>query len=166
MKILESLKNSMCNDKKIKIFDPLRKKEVVLTPEEKVRQSIICWLHSEAKVPMGLMMSEFAFKFNGLDYRADIVIFDRNVNPIMLVECKAPSVKIDNYVIEQGIRYNRVLKVPYMMFVNGEKCYICKYIEEEQDKNSKKENKKAHFEFLSKLPSYSELIKKPKNAVK
>ena len=79
------------------IFDPLRKTEVALTPEEQVRRQ----------------------------YRADIVVFGRDAAPLLLVECKAPGVRIDREVIEQGIRYNRVLNVKYMMFTNGEKMYFC-----------------------------------------
>ncbi len=108
-----------------KVFDPLRKIEVALTPEEKVRQNVISWLNSQLGIPMVMMASEYAFRFNGLTYRADIVVFGRDTKPLMLVECKAPSVKIDSEVIDQGIRYNKVLGVKYMMFVNGvNMCFL------------------------------------------
>ncbi len=108
-----------------KVFDPLRKMEVALTPEEKVRQDVIRWLNVRMGIPMVMMASEYAFHYNGLVYRADIVVFGRDTKPLMLVECKAPSVKIDAGVVEQGVRYNRVLGVKYMMFVNGVKmCFF------------------------------------------
>ncbi len=108
-----------------KVFDPLRKIEVALTPEEKVRQDVIRWLNQKLRIPMVMMASEYSFRYNGLTYRADIVVFGRDTKPLMLVECKAPSVKIDEDVVGQGVRYNRVLGVKYMMFVNGVKmCFF------------------------------------------
>lgn len=101
------------------IFDPLRKRDVALTPEEGVRQKMIMWLHQKLGFSLNLMMSEYSFKYNGLLYRADIVVFDKNREIKVLVECKAPSVAIDREVIEQGIRYNRSLNVQYILFANG-----------------------------------------------
>jgi len=130
------------------IFDPLRKKEVALTPEEGVRQDIISWLNIEYHIPMSLMMSEYAFKFNGLTYRSDIVIFNKIPQPIMFVECKAPDIKITHKVIEQGLRYNKVLKVKFMLFTNGSQTYLCKY-DSSQDR----------YIFIDKIPDYKEIIK-------
>ena len=107
------------------IFDPLRKIEVALTPEEQVRQSVIDWLHRDRGVPMVMMASEYSFQYNGRKYRADVVVFGRDAAPLLLVECKAPGVRIGRKVLEQGIRYNRVLNVKYMLFTNGEKMYFC-----------------------------------------
>ena len=74
------------------IFDPLRKREVALTPEERVRQNMILWLQQALGYSPGRMMSEYSFKYNGLTYRADIVVFDKEGNIETLVECKAPGV--------------------------------------------------------------------------
>lgn len=101
------------------IYDPLRRKEVAMTPEEEVRQKMIVWLNVRLGFSLNLMMSEYSFKYNGLQYRADIVVFDKNREIKLLVECKAPSVEIDREVIEQGIRYNRSLNVKYILFTNG-----------------------------------------------
>lgn len=101
------------------IFDPLRKKEVALTPEEAVRQGVITWLNQEQGIPLVRMQSEYAFTYNGLQYRADILTFDRDLSPEILVECKAPSVKIDRDVIDQVVRYTRVLKVKKIVVTNG-----------------------------------------------
>ena len=70
------------------IWDPLRKKEVALTPEERVRQWCIGVLAGQIQVPMHLMMSEAGFKLGGKQFRADIIVYDRNVQPLMVVECK------------------------------------------------------------------------------
>lgn len=107
------------------IYDPLRRKEVAMTPEEEVRQKMIVWLNVRLGFSLNLMMSEYSFKYNGLQYRADIVVFDRNREIKLLVECKAPSVEIDREVIEQGIRYNRSLNVKYILFTNG--VSLCGY---------------------------------------
>lgn len=107
------------------IYDPLRRKEVAMTPEEEVRQKMIVWLNVRLGFSLNLMMSEYSFKYNGLQYRADIVVFDKNREIKLLVECKAPSVEIDREVIEQGIRYNRSLNVKYILFTNG--VSLCGY---------------------------------------
>ena len=107
------------------IYDPLRRKEVAMTPEEEVRQKMIVWLNVRLGFSHNLMMSEYSFKYNGLQYRADIVVFDKNREIKLLVECKAPSVEIDREVIEQGIRYNRSLNVKYILFTNG--VSLCGY---------------------------------------
>ena len=101
------------------VFDPLRKKEVALTPEEGVRQAVIAWLRDTVGIPQVRMQSEWPFKYNGLTFRADIIVFDRNLNPEILVECKAPEVAIDRKVAEQVIRYVRVLKVKHIIITNG-----------------------------------------------
>lgn len=111
------------------IFDPLRKTEVALTPEEGVRQAVIQWLNVERGVPLCMMASEYAFKYNSRQYRADVVVFGRDGNPVLMVECKAPSVRIDRSVVEQGIRYNRVLNVRYMIFTNGSSMYCFERVE-------------------------------------
>ncbi len=107
------------------IFDPLRKREVALTPEERVRQNMILWLQQALGYSPGRMMSEYSFKYNGLTYRADIVVFDKEGNIETLVECKAPGVKLDQTVIEQGIRYNMTLNVKCIIFTNG--STLCAY---------------------------------------
>ncbi len=132
---------------KKQILDPIRKKELVLTPEELVRQNVIQWLNKECNVPLALMAVEHPMSYNGVKYRADIVVFDRSANPLMLVECKAPSVKIDNEVIQQGLRYNRVLKVKIMMFTNGQYTYICTVNKETQK-----------YEFITEPLTYEKML--------
>ncbi len=101
------------------IYDPLRRKWVARTPEEEVRQAVIAWLRDVQGFPTGLMESEYGFVYNRRRYRADILAFDRLLRPHLLVECKAPGVKLDAQVIDQVVRYTRVLKVHYVMITNG-----------------------------------------------
>lgn len=101
------------------IYDPLRRKMVARTPEEEVRQTVIAWLRDVKGVPETRMESEWGFTYNRRRYRADVVVFDRNLQPQLLVECKAPGIAIDAKVIEQVVRYTRVLPVRYILVTNG-----------------------------------------------
>lgn len=109
------------------IWDPLRRKEVALTPEEKVRQWFIAEVLSKAmKVPMHMMSSEVQFSYGSKKYRADILILDRNARRLAVVECKRPDVVIDAAVLEQALRYNNSLDVGYIMLTNGHSTVVCR----------------------------------------
>jgi type I site-specific restriction endonuclease len=101
------------------VWDPLRKKLVALTPEEKVRQWFIGVLRDSAQVPVHMMMSEVALKFGDKPYRADILVYGRDTAPLMVVECKREDVTIDRAVLEQALKYNLVLDVGYIAVTNG-----------------------------------------------
>lgn len=105
------------------IFDPLRKKEVALTPEERVRQWFIGVMSGVMGVPRHMMMSEASFSYGGKKYRADIVVWNRDASPLAVVECKRPDVSLDRPVLEQALRYNIVLNVSYIIITNGLKTY-------------------------------------------
>lgn len=126
------------------IWDPLRKKEVALTPEERVRQWFIGVLSQSVGVPMHLMMSEVGFKLGGKQFRADILVYDRKAQPLAVVECKRPEVDLSAEVLDQAIRYNMVLNVKYIMITNGTATYI-----------AGKEGER--FVFLNRVPSYNEM---------
>jgi hypothetical protein len=130
----------------MEIYDPLRKKYVRRTPEEEVRQGIIRWLNSECDVPMTMMASEYSFVYNSRKYRADVVVFDRSLAPAMMVECKAPSVTLDQVVIDQVTRYARVLKVRYILISNGTVSHICE------------RNGDGNYTFISGMPDYNKII--------
>lgn len=106
------------------IWDPLRKKEVALTPEERVRQWFIGFLNTELKVPLHLMMSEVAFNLGEKRFRADILIYGRNASPLAVVECKRPEVRIDSEVARQVIRYNMSLNIRYIFITNGNSSFV------------------------------------------
>ncbi len=111
------------------IFDPLRKKRVALTPEEQVRQFFIAWLNKERNFPLSLMASEYSICYNRQRFRCDIVCFNKTLEPQVIVECKAPDVKLTNVVIEQIARYNMVLRVKYLIITNGCDTYVLKFNE-------------------------------------
>ncbi len=127
------------------IFDEIRKKYVRLTPEEWVRQNFVQYLISEKEFPQSLIVIEKGLTLNELKKRADILIY-KNTQPILIVECKAPSVKISQETFNQIARYNMVFKVPYLIVTNGIDHYCSKINFESNG-----------FEFLKDIPSYQVL---------
>lgn len=106
------------------IWDPLRKKLVALTPEEKVRQWFISVLETQMQVPRHMMMSEVGFKLADKQMRSDILVYSRTAKPLMVVECKRPDVPLNQDVLDQAIRYNMVLDVRYIVVTNGLSTHI------------------------------------------
>lgn len=106
-------------DGKYYIFDPIRKKYLVLTPEEWVRQHFIHLLITHYGYSKSLIRLEGGLNYNRLQKRSDIVVFDQEAKPFLLVECKAPEVKINQAVIEQASRYNLTLRCPFVVVTNG-----------------------------------------------
>lgn len=107
------------------VFDPIRKKEIVATPEEILRQMILHFLLEEKNCPAGLIRVEKGVKMNGMTKRADILIHDKNGEPWLLVECKSPKVAVNQDVFDQTARYNLALKVPFLAVTNGVITYCC-----------------------------------------
>ena len=101
------------------VFDPLRRREVALTPEEEVRQQVLYLLVEGLKVPAGLVAVEYSLKVNGMDRRADVVVFGKEGRPLMVVECKAPAVALTEAVLDQAVRYHSVLGPRYILLTNG-----------------------------------------------
>lgn len=131
------------------VFDPLRRKEVALTPEEEVRQWCIKVLAGQLQVPMHMMMSEAGFKLGEKNFRADIIVYDRHARPLAVVECKRPEVELSREVLDQVVRYNMVLNVTYMIITNGRQTFACRRMETDG---------KLHYSFIDKVPSYNEMI--------
>lgn len=107
------------------IFDPVRKKYVALTPEEWVRQHVIHYLNREKQVPLSLIRIETEIRLYRTRKRFDIAVFDRNGRALLIVECKSPSVKVDQKVLDQAVRYNITLKVGMLMLTNGIQHIFC-----------------------------------------
>lgn len=107
------------------IWDSLRRKWLVLTPEEWVRRHTIAWLVSHKGIPELRISQEYPVNVNGQHQRADIVVIDESAKPYLLVECKAPEVAIDNEVAMQAMRYNSIVGARYMLLTNGKQlfCY-------------------------------------------
>ena len=108
------------------MFDPLRKRYCTLTPEEEVRQKVLCMLVEQLGVPAGLLAVEYSVKVNGMDKRCDAVVFGHDGTPLMIVECKAASVKITQGTLEQAVRYYSALHPRCLMLYNGRDCYCFK----------------------------------------
>ena len=106
-------------DGRTEVFDPIRKKWLVLTPEERVRQQLILFLLNMKKIPASHISVERAITVNGLTKRYDLVVFSPEGNPWMVVECKAPEVEITQAVVEQAGRYNKTLRAPILGVTNG-----------------------------------------------
>ncbi len=127
------------------IFDTIRKKYVLLTAEEWVRQNFICYLNSEKHYPLALMALEHHQNINLRSRRSDIIIFNEQMKPFMLVECKAPGIQLSNKVFEQAAGYNFIIKANLLIITNGLKHYCCLL-----------NHDKKTWEFLKDIPEYSE----------
>lgn len=128
------------------IFDEIRKKFIALTPEEWVRQNFIKYLIQEKGYRSNLLYIEMAFEMERLRYRADIVSYNRNFVPSLIVECKAPDVKITQKQFDQIALYNLRLKVPFLVVTNGMEHYCCRVDYQE-----------GSYDFIRTIPSYDEL---------
>lgn len=104
------------------IFDEVRKRWVVLTPEEWVRQNFLQYLIRVKEYQASLIAVEKEMKLGELKKRFDIVVYDRDSKPWMIVECKQMSVSLDKKVLDQVLRYNMTLNVPYLVITNGSYC--------------------------------------------
>ncbi|MCO5248645.1 MAG: type I restriction enzyme HsdR N-terminal domain-containing protein [Chitinophagales bacterium] len=106
------------------IFDPIRKKYLVCTPEEEVRQFILAYLVERKNYPIYLIGVEKQIEYAEKKRRFDAVVYNRDFQPTILIECKQPQVKITQKTMEQASLYNQVLQVPYLLLTNGEQHYI------------------------------------------
>lgn len=107
------------------IFDHIRKKWLVLQPEEMVRQLVLCYLLKEKGYSRNRISMERGLKVNTMNRRFDLLVYDETVKPHLLVECKAPKVKVGPEAFEQVAWYNSSLKVNYLLVTNGLETYCC-----------------------------------------
>lgn len=128
------------------IFDETRKKHLVLTPEEWVRQHFIKHLINDRGFPAVLMQIEGGLNLNNTQKRSDILVLDRAGKNLMVIECKAPSVNITQATFDQAARYNSVYKAQWLVVTNGINHYYAK-IDHELEK----------FSFVAELPNYCQL---------
>ncbi|RXP52335.1 type I restriction enzyme HsdR N-terminal domain-containing protein [Lutibacter sp. HS1-25] len=133
------------NENKLVIFDIIRKKYVVLTPEEWVRQHLIHYLIEEKKYPISLIAVEKKVTINKLTKRTDILVFDNTGLPNIIVECKAPSVKITQATFDQIARYNLKLTSEFLIVSNGLEHFFCKMDTENEC-----------YIFLENIPNYGD----------
>lgn len=131
-------------DGKTMVFCQTRKKMVLLTPEEWVRQHTVRFLIQHAGYPATLLNVEKSLKVNGLSKRYDVVVYRPEGSVFLLVECKAPQVSITQGVFDQIARYNLSLDARFLMVTNGISHYFCRL-----------DYQKKRYEFLPQLPSFS-----------
>lgn len=128
---------------KLSIFDSLRKKYLILTPEEWVRQHMISFLVQYRNYPKGLFSLEKEVIYNSLQKRFDILILDREGSPFLIIECKAPSITLSKKTIEQVAIYNKTIEAVFMGISNGRQHLFLKY-------NSETKN----YDQISELPQF------------
>ncbi|MCP4313120.1 MAG: type I restriction enzyme HsdR N-terminal domain-containing protein [Bacteroidetes bacterium] len=128
------------------ILDVFRKRYVALTPEEEVRQRFARYLVEERHYPASLIQTEYTLNLNGMVRRCDILVDKPAGTPSVLVECKAPNVKISQETFDQAARYNMVFRVRYLMVTNGIKHYCCRI-----DFETRK------VDFLENIPGYQDI---------
>ncbi len=132
------------SENKDRIFDVIRKKFVVLQPEEWVRQHLVQYLIIEKKYPISLINVEKQVMINGLNRRYDIVVFNSDGSIEILVECKAPQIEITQHSFDQIAQYNFQLRANYLIVSNGLKHFFC-----EMDFEGEK------YTFLEQIPDFS-----------
>lgn len=108
-----------------KVFDMVRRKYVALTPEEWVRQHLLHYLVFEKEVPKSLIGIEKKILVNQIVKRADLIVYSRNAKPLLIAECKAPSVRVTQETFDQAARYNLTLNVAYFVLTNGINTFCC-----------------------------------------
>jgi len=131
----------------VQVYDPLRAKWLVLTPEEWVRQHFVHYLISVMDYPQALIANEVGLKLNGIGRRCDTVVYSRDLRPVCIVEYKRQSVDISAKVFDQIARYNSVAVAPFLMVSNGLHHYCCRFNGD-------------GYVFLPTIPSYDNLCEK------
>ncbi|HRE78027.1 MAG TPA: type I restriction enzyme HsdR N-terminal domain-containing protein [Flavobacterium sp.] len=136
------------SENKVLVFDEIRKKFIVLTPEEWVRIHVVQFLMIEKNYPKSLINVEKVIKINGLIKRYDVVVFQPDGSIFLVVECKQPNVPISQTVFDQIARYNLTLKANYLMVTNGLNHYFCQM-----------DFEKESYLFLNDIPNYNSIEK-------
>ncbi len=131
-------------ENKLYIFDKIRKKNLLLTEEEWVRQNFVSYLHEDKKYPLSLIALEKQCRVNDLVKRTDILVFDKTGAPHIIVECKAPQIPISQDTFDQIARYNMELNARYLIVTNGLQHYFCQM-----------DHKAKQYQFLKEIPDYA-----------
>lgn len=138
---LKKLNNDVC------IWDRLRRKYLVLTPEEWVRQHFVNYLIVDKGFPQSLMANEIQVNLNNQKKRCDTVVYNKDLSPVVIVEYKAPNIVISQSVFDQIARYNLVLRVDYLIVSNGMEHYCCWVDYDTQS-----------YVYLPEVPAYSDIV--------
>lgn len=129
---------------RLSLFDVIRKRNIILTPEEWVRQHFVQYLINHKKYPRALIKLEGGHRLHGMAKRTDIIVYNPSGEKILLIECKAPSVNIDQKTFDQVARYNMVHKVKLLAVTNGLQHYYCNI-----------DFEKSEYKFIEELPVYA-----------
>jgi len=129
------------------IYDPVRRKKVALTPEEWVRQHFVNYLITEKKYPKERIANEVTVSLNGMSRRCDTVVYNHFLEPVVIVEYKAPSVPVTQDVFEQIARYNTCLRVKILIVTNGLEHYCCRI-----------DYDTPTYSYLKEIPAYDLLV--------
>ncbi len=136
------------NDKgTVQLFDAIRKKFIDLTPEEWVRQHLIHFLIENLNVPKSKIAIEKQLKLNNTIKRTDVLVYDSGITPLLLIECKAPEIELNQATINQVFNYNLTLQVPFILLSNG---LIHIFIDNSSEKP----------QIVKSIPSYTEMLSK------
>ena len=131
------------SENKVAIFDEIRKKFIILTPEEWVRQHVVQYLLQDKNYPKSYINVEKLIKVNDLSKRYDVIVYQPNGEIYLLIECKAPEVTLTQHTFDQIARYNLVLNAKYLMVSNGLNHYFCQM-----------DFEKEQYNFLRELPEF------------
>ena len=126
------------------IFDLLRKKHLLLTPEEWVRQNLVSYFINDLNYPKGLIKTESSLKYNNLKKRSDILIYNNDMTHYMIVECKSYKMKLNKSHLNQSAMYNKIYRGRYLMVSNGMEHIVCEYDWENET-----------FKFRNSIPKFS-----------
>ena len=126
------------------IFDLLRKKHLILTPEEWVRQNLVSYFINDLDYPKGLIKTESSLKYNNLKKRSDILIYNNDMAHYMIVECKSYKMKLNKSHLNQSAIYNKIYRSKYLMVSNGMEHIVCEYDWENET-----------FKFRNSIPKFS-----------
>ena len=126
------------------IFDLIRKKHLVLTPEEWVRQNLVSYFINDLNYPKGLIKTESSLKYNNLKKRSDILIYNNDMTHYMIVECKSYKIKLNKSHLNQSAMYNKIYRSRYLMVSNGMEHIVCEYDWENET-----------FKFRNSIPEFS-----------
>jgi hypothetical protein len=129
-----------------KIWDPLRKKHLLCTAEEWVRQNFIQYLIQHKNYPEGRMVSEYTVEYNGMKKRCDIALFNENLGVDVIVECKAPSISLGEDTFYQIAKYTSTLQAPFLILTNG-LAHYCAFINTHE----------KEMRFLKEIPTIKEM---------
>ncbi len=132
---------------KEQIYDPVRRKYVALTPEERVRQHFIHFLVSYMRYPLHRLVNEIEISLYNTTKRCDTVVYGDHSVPIAIIEYKAPHIKITEETFNQIARYNILMKVKYLIVTNGLEHYVCRVDYDSQS-----------IDYISTIPDYEELL--------